>query len=378
MNKYFVTLSLIVIVNAVNTQNHVIDEADKLYKVGNYTKAIEAYKTQSDLKNVYHKIAQAYLALGNFDQALKYYELSVEANPDDAIIKFNYAKLLTRTKKYKDASELFEQLIYTDYRNPNYHYEQGVVLEKLRDSTAINRYKSAYDLDQTHQKTIFKIAKYYLIKREHNLCHKYIDKGLESYANNVELISLKAQNYYHQQYYTKAIPWFKKLLDLGEDSEFIHEKLSLCYGQNSDYEDAIKHRKLALKYSPFDANAMYVIGVYYDRLNDFENAESYLLSALKLKDVSLAEEYQKLGIVYNRQKKHQKAMEAFKKAIKEDPTNERSLFFLIRTKDEFYSDLDTKIKLYEDFKKKYPQSPYSSFADFRLEELKKEKFLEKD
>ena len=133
------------------------------------------------------------------------------------------SKFLTKTKKYDEASTLFDQLIYTDYKNPNYHYEQGIVLEKLKDSTAINRYRSAYDLDQTHQKAIFKIAKYYLIKREHNLSHKYIDKGLESYANNIELISLKAQNYYYQHYYTKAIPWFKKLLELGEDSEFIHE-----------------------------------------------------------------------------------------------------------------------------------------------------------
>lgn len=352
------------------------EKADNLYANGNYTKAIETYKSLKNLDAVYGKIAKAYIAIGNYGEGIANYKRAIETNADDALLKYEYAKLLTKTKNYKEANQLFNRLILLDSLNPNYHYELGVVLEKQKDTTAFNEYLKTYDLDLTHQKAIFKIAKRCIVKRQFEKAHSYINKGLESYANNVELISLKAQAFYFQEYYTHSVVWFHKLLDLGEKSEFIHEKLSLSYAQNSDYEDAIYHRKQALKFSPNDANAMFVIGAYYERLSDFEKAEEYISKALKIQDQSLSDEYQKLGTVLNRQKKYEKAIKAFQKAKKEDPSDIMSEFFLLRTKDEFYADLDAKIKLYEDFIKARAKSPFLIFAKKRLKELKEEKFLE--
>ncbi|MCC1483076.1 tetratricopeptide repeat protein [Winogradskyella immobilis] len=352
--------------------------ADSLYAHGNYTKAITAYKTYNNKKEVYHKIAKAYIAIGNYDAALEHYKLSVETNPNDALLKFDYAKLLSRAKKYEDASKIFNELILKDDTNPNYHYEAGIILEKQRDTLALQRYLTAYELDNSHQKAIFKIAKHHLQKRNFETSHSYIDTGLKTYANNLELISLKAQNYYHQEYYTIAIPWFQKLLDLGENSEFIHEKLSLCYSQNSDYVPAIKHRKLALAFNPTDSIAMYVIGKYYEILNDFENAEKFISAALELMDAPLNVEYRTLGVVLNRLEKREEAIKAFKKALKEDPSDLFAEFFIIRTKDEYYADKLAVIKLYEDFVDKHEKNPFKPFAEGRIKELKEEEFLKKD
>jgi tetratricopeptide (TPR) repeat protein len=354
------------------------DKGDDLYANGNYTKAIETYKTVEKLDAVYDEIAKAYIAIGNYGEGLAHYKKAIASNPDDALLKYNYAKLLTKTKNYKEANTLFNALIALDSLNPNYHYELGVVFEKQNDSTALKEFIKTFDLDLTHQKAIFKIAKQHIIKRKFELAHRFIDTGLKRYENNVELISLKAQAYYFQEYYTNAVVWFIKLLDLGEKSEFIHEKLSLSYAQNSDYKEAISHRKEALKYNPYDANAMFVIGRYYQSLNNFEMAEDYITKSLLIRDVSLSDEYQRLGMVLNRQKKYEKAIKAYQKALREDPSDIMTEFFIIRTKDEFYADLDSKINLYEDFIKKGGKSPFKPFAESRLKELKQEKFLEQD
>jgi len=358
-------------------QSSVLNRADSLYINGNYSNAITTYKTYDNQDDVYTKIAKAYVAIGNYDLALFNYEASIKANPDDALSKYEYAKLLSKTKKFEKAAGIFNTLVYVDYRNPNYHYELGLVLEKLDDSTAINRYRSAYDLDETHQKAIYKIAKHFLKKGKHAAVDKYTDKGLEVYENNVELISLRAQSYYYREYYTKAQVWFEKLIELGESSEFIHEKLSLCYMQNYEYELAIAERKKVLKFNPYDSNSILLIGTYYEKLKDYVNAEKYIKQALFLKDVPLDYEYQKLGVVYNRQDKHKEAIEAFQKSLKENPENISSEFYIISTKDKYYEDIDTKIKLYKDFKGKYPNTFYAKFASHRLEELKEEKFLKK-
>lgn len=361
----------------LNAQD-LIDKADDYFTNGKFSKAIETYKSLKDLDDVYDDIAKAYVAIGNYGKAIDYYEKAIKSNKENLLINYEYAKLLTRTKKYEKANQLFSNLIELDSLNPNYYYQLGLVLEKQRDTLAFLQFNKTYNLDDTHQKAIFKIAKQHLIKRNFKEAHGFIDKGLENYENNVELISLKAQTYYHQEFYTHAVVWFNKLLELGEKSEFIHEKLSLSYAQNSDYKDAIYHRKQALMYNPYDANAMFVIGGYYVSLNSFEKAEEYVSKALEIKDQSLSSEYQKLGTILNRQKKYEEAIKAFQKSLKEDPTNMMTEFFLIRTKDEYYADVDSKIALYEEFIGKHKKSYFIKFAEKRLKELKEEKFLEEN
>lgn len=368
-------LLFLITIFKTEAQSSVLNRADSLYINGNYTKAIVAYKMHSNQTEVYDRIAKAYVAIGNYDLALENYKQSVEAHPKDALTLYEYAKLLSKTKNFEASIDVFNRLMDIDYRNPNYHYEMGLALERMNDSTAINRYRSAFDLDQTHQKAIYQIAKHYLKKGKHSLVDKYTDIGFDTYENNVELISLRAQSYYFREYYFKARDWFQRLIDLGESSEFIHEKLSLCHAQNSDFKPAIEQRKLALKYNPYDSNAIFVIGTYYLELQDFINAEKYMRQALVLKEVPLDYEYQRLGVVLNWQNKHKEAIEAFEKSIKENLENIQTAFFIITTKDKYYADIDTKIKLYENFKKTYPESFYARFADQRIKELKKEKFL---
>ncbi|MDO5968578.1 tetratricopeptide repeat protein [Flavivirga aquimarina] len=349
--------------------------ADSLYANGNYTKAIENYKTYKNQSEVYDKIAKAYIAIGNYDEALKNYKAGIQEKPNDALIKYHYAKLLAQTKKNEEASKIFNDLILIDHKNPNYHYELGLVLEKVKDSTAINCFRSVYEIDQTHQKAIYKIAKYYLQKRKHQLVEKYADEGLKVYENNVKLISLKAQNYYWQHYYRKAATWFEKLIELGESSEFIHEKLSYCYYYKFEFEKAIEQRKLVLKYNKNDAASLYAIGTYYYELNDFVNAEKYVKQFLAAKDLPLDAEYSKLATILNRQKKYDESIETLKKAIKENPDNISTHFRLLITKDAYYADLDTKLELFTNFKKKFPSGFHGEYIDKRISELKKEKFV---
>ncbi|WP_299114560.1 hypothetical protein [uncultured Winogradskyella sp.] len=191
MKKNLFTALLCAITKLVFTQN-IEQKADELYALGNYSKAIEVYKSVKNPNEVYDKIAKAYVAIGNYGEGLVNYKKAITTNPENILLKYEYAKLLRNTRDYKQAEILFKSLIIKDSLNPNSHYELGIVLEKQKDSASLNAYTKAFNLDSTHQKAIFKIAKHYLVKRKYQTAHYYIDIGLESYTNNVELISLKA------------------------------------------------------------------------------------------------------------------------------------------------------------------------------------------
>lgn len=359
-------------------QNSAISFADSLYLHGNFSKAIEAYKSYTNQEEVYQKIAKAYISLGNYDEGLLNYENSLKVNPKDALTLFDYGKLLTRVKKHEEALDVFYKLIDIDYKNPNYHYESGLVLQHLRDSTSQNRFHNAFDLDNTHQKAIFQIAKFHLIKRHHSVVDKYVDIGLKSYANNKELISLKAQNFYWKEGYEDAAKWFEKLIELNESSQFIHEKLSFCYDRSYEPEKALEHQLLAVRFDPKNATNLFILGQLYQRVSDYENAEKYYLGALAILDAPLDVEYSKLATVYNLQKKEKEAIDTFKKAIHENPDNQHAQFFLVLTLDKYYKDIDARIKLFENYKKKFPKSVFISFAEKKLTELKEEKHMKTD
>uniref|UniRef100_UPI004047F824 tetratricopeptide repeat protein n=1 Tax=Mariniflexile sp. TaxID=1979402 RepID=UPI004047F824 len=374
MNR-IVFLFLVFILNKTEAQTSVLIIADSLYANGNYSKAITQYKLFQNQADVYDKIARSYVAIGNFDEALKNYKASIEVKPHDALLKYDYARLLLSVKKYKEASILFNDLIHVDYNNPNYHFQLGLVLEKLEDDSAINRFISAYNLDQTHQKAIYKIALYYLQNKKYKLVDKYTNTGLESYPNNVELINLKAQNFLWQEEFESSVIWFEKLLELGESNQFIYESLCFCYAKMFKYNKAIENGLNALKSEPKNVNNLYILGNLYYENNDFVNAEKYIKRSLELKDVPLDAEYAKLATVLNQQKKYEEAIVALNKALKENPGNAETEFFLLITKDNYYADLDVRIKIHEDFKKKFPTDHYSEYIDSRIKKLKEEKFI---
>ncbi|MBJ7881492.1 tetratricopeptide repeat protein [Gelidibacter salicanalis] len=378
MPKFCSVLSIVLISWSMQAQFARLKLADSLYVHGNYAQSITVFKSIELQDQVYEKLAKAYIALGNYDEALENYKRASQASPEDALLKYDYAKLLARSKKLKSAEVLLNELVYLDYRNPNYHYELGLVMEQQGDSTAMNRFHSAFNLDKTHQKAIHKIAKHLLVKRHHDASLKYINIGLESYANNTELINLKALNYYWKQDYQAAAQWFEKLLDLGENSQFIHEKLSFCYAETLQYEKAIVYAKRAVDFDLNNTTNLYILGRLYEKINDFASAEEWLTKALIIMDQPLHVEYTTLATVLNQQKKHKEAMAALQNAIKEDPKDERAQFFLVRTKDEYFADTDSKIKAYEVFKERFPKSVFGFFADKRLRELKEEKFMKSE
>jgi tetratricopeptide (TPR) repeat protein len=377
VNKYF-TIILILISIKTEAQVSVLTVADSLYATGNYSKAIERYKTYDKPSEVFEKIAKSYMALGNYGEALSNYSKAVKAYPANVLLKFDFAKMLYNTKKYNESVLLFDELVKTDAENPHYQYELGQSLEALQDSTSMSHYRMAYELDKTHQKSIYKIARKFLIERKHKESLSYINTGLESYADNVELISLKAQNYYWIPEYRESAKWFERLIELGESSQFIHESLRDCYAKHFDYKKASEQSLIALQYDPKNFKNLFIQGQLYEGLENFEKAEEYMTLALQIRDIPLDDEYSRLGYVLNRQGKHKEAIDALNKSLQENPSNSTTQFYMLMAKDRYYKDIDMRIKLYEDFQAKNQKDGYDFWIEKRIKELKEEKFMKSE
>lgn len=373
-----IVISFLVFVVSLTSFAQNVTVTDSLYSYGEYSKAIEAYKPYENKSDVAQKIAKAYIAIGNYDKALAYYEKAILADTKNQLYKYEYAKLLLRVKQLDNAYLVFEELAKINSTNPNYQYELGNVKRVLGDSTYIKNYEETYRLDSNHLKAINKIGRFALTKRDYEKALKMADIGLSIYNKSKELTSLKAQTYYWQEDYFHAKDWFLKRLTLGEPTQFIYEKLSYCYERNYEHKGAIEYLEKALKFDPKNGTNLYLIGRQYSLMDDFVNAEKYFKRAVEILDQPLDREYSNLASALNRQEKYKEAIKAYSRGLQQNPNSKYIPFFITHTKAQMYKDIDAKIKVYEDYIKNYPKSSMKQMAEFTVEKLKKEKFMKGD
>ena len=366
---------LVLITFKTEAQTSVLTVSDSLMANGNFSKAI-ALLENSNTENSAYRLARAYNAIGNYNKSILSFKKAIESTPENILLQYEYAKLLSKVKKNAEAVTIFNNLKAKDSTNPNYHYELGVVLERLKQTEeAQNSFNATYKLDKTHQKAIYKLAKYSLKSKAFERLDTLVAVGLNSYPKNAALTSLKAQSLYLLQDYTNAIVWFENLLELGERSQFIFEKLSFAYRKDLEYKKAIENLKQALLFQPKNAENLYRLGGLYQLVKDYKNAEKYIKQSLEIQDVPLNNEYRKLATVYNRLEKPQIAVKYFKKALKENPDDEFAKFYLVIAKSSYYKDMQSKIELFNVYIKNNPESMFVEYAKRERLKLKQEAFL---
>ncbi len=371
--------------------------ADSLYAVGNYTEAIHQYETiENPTAQVYLKIARAYNGKGVKTSALEYYKKSIELDSNQPIAETEYGRLLITRSKFGIADSIFSDLTRRYPDNPEYYYQRGralkgkkpdtLTLGVLRDKNLISSPEQAFAravaLDSTHQKAMFELAKYYLTQKEYPTVERIAKKALESDPENIEIISVLAQNYYYKGWWTEAVQWFKTLLDMGVDTLLIREKLGRAYYEKRMYQESIDQYKEVLSYDDEDWGTLITLARLENFNANYDQAITYGLKSLEYKDLPLDDVYYTLGRSFEFKDDYTRAMKYYQSATKEAPDNFEAIYAIAVMADNYYEDKTEVLKLYEQFVEKYGNSknpPYVvRIARERITILKREIFEAKE
>ena len=226
MKQFLLVIFLIQIVRA-EAQTSDSSVADSLYVVGNYSKAINEYSKVGGVSSAL-QIARSYNAVGNYEKAITQYQYVVDEDVENQLAQFELGKLCLKVNRFEEAKSVFTNLSNLNTTNPEFQFYLGEVNRHL-DVTdqSLKQYKKAIKLDSTHLRSLFQLAKYYTIKQERDNALTYILKGLNYYENDVSLINLHALVLFNDAQFEKAIPLFERVLELGEDKNYVYEKSRL-------------------------------------------------------------------------------------------------------------------------------------------------------
>lgn len=363
----------IIIFGKAEAQTSAFNIADSLYAIGNYTDAINTYakvgSKQSDLQ-----IARAYHHIGRYDKATVQYEALIQKDTSLQIAKFELGKLYIKVKNTAKAFAIFSQL--TQQRsNPEYFYYLGMVLQDLgKLDESIEAFKHAIAVDSTHLRGIFQLGKYYLGVREYNSALKLINRGLLLFPRDVALINLKALTFYNNDQYKEAMPWFETLLEMGEEKDFIYEKLANCYYKLWELDEAKRTYQKLLDFDNAISKAYNGLGAVYWRERKLDSAAIFFNKAIEAKKPILSKEYIALAQLAREENNLKKAMEYYKKAFEEDKENYINYYQICTLADQYFKDPKIKLNYYQVFIDQFgTDKPYfSEIVAKRISELKEE------
>ncbi len=348
--------------------------ADSLYATGSYAKAINAYAglgtTSAGLQ-----IARAYRAIGNYEKALLQYEITVKDSPELQIASFELGKLLFQVKDFDAARKLFSKLVTINNQNPEYHYYLGEVYRELEQpASSLVGYKNAVEIDSTHLRSLFQLGKYFTIKQERDNALRYVDAGLRFYERDISLINLKALIYYNDGRFEKAIPWFERVLELGERKEYVYEKLAQSYYKEWEFEKAKRTYKTLIGMNDTNSETYFGLAEVYRKNKQLDSVEIFIKTAMDVKRPTFAQGYASLANLARERNELKSALEYYRLAYKEAPESPRLYWQICALYDQMNKDSSKKLAYYERFITQYgTEEPYiSQMAQKRISELKEE------
>ncbi|WP_150452348.1 tetratricopeptide repeat protein [Arenibacter lacus] len=320
MKTHYLIFLLIGLVGNGNSQISATSTADSLFATGNYTMAINEYAKHGASSKAQLQIARAYNTIGNYDKAVTQYTSLVQNNQSLVLAKYELGRLYLKLKNYALAHTVFSQLTEKNHQNPEYFYYLGESLNGLdRSAESISAYKQSVKIDSTHLRSLFQLGKYYVFKRERDSVLKYVDKGLQFYRNDVGLIHLKALAYYNDRYFSRAIPLFEKLVELGEDKEYIHERMGQAYLHIRQYAKAKEAYVNWLAFNDENPKALYGVGTSLWKLQELDSAKIYFLKSIDVQQVALDKEYNALARLAMEQNDIKLAIGHYENAYLENP-----------------------------------------------------------
>ncbi|MEM6686812.1 MAG: tetratricopeptide repeat protein [Bacteroidota bacterium] len=380
MKKLFSLCIFLLIQFKVGAQSSTLFVADSLYQVGNYSKAITLYDTLETSSYINTQVAKAYKALGNSKKAIESYEKVLKVDSLNVLVLYDYGKLLFTTGKLKKSLATFEQLKVKDTLNPNFHYQVGLVKEALKQETYTQSYATAFQLDAQHQKSIYKLIKNAIQQKDFKAAKSFIAAGLKNNEEDVKIIGYQAQVWYANKKYRSALLWFEKLIKRQKATQFVYEKAAFSAYRTGEILKAITYYHEALKRDQGNYFYHSQLAKLYYQDGIIDKAEHHASQAIVGKMTDPSGDYYILGMVHLDRKEFRKAMKLFNMALEENPAYELAQLRLAQCADNYYSDLNAKVKMYERFLEKFPKAKMEmkKIAEIRIRELKEEIHLKSE
>lgn len=258
-----------------------------LQKNKNFNDAKSVYKEivddNSKDSNSLYNLGIIYQEEGDYKEAVKYFEKTVESNFLNPELVFGaLISAYTELNDSQNIDAVYRKWLERGKNNVEIRVAYAKYLATKGDSErAIEQYRVAAALDDT-SKSRYKLARFLLEQNDRYGAIGQLQEYLKFEPNDVNALILLANSFKDLEIYEQAINVYKKIISIQSDNYLAYYNLGLLYEQNKKHEEAqnylLKSIEINEKYSP----AYYALGLSFLAVNNPDKAKELFEQYLQL------------------------------------------------------------------------------------------------
>lgn len=365
--------------------------ADLYFKKGSlhqvqqeYQNAITAYSQglliEPDNSRLLEETAECFSVLGNNRDAIAFYEQAKKFNPENLVLAGKLGRVYINEKQYKKAYEVFSSIYTRDSSNVYWNKQFAYVAFRVfKREEAVHLYEKVIEANPRDHGSYINLINCYNWRKEGNEIMATIERGLNEFPADDELLFEKAMYFYKTKRYGPAMLQFEKYIDLIDMPEY---ETLMNYGiatYFAGFEDrALEVFNDLFTQNPNDPLVMYYQSLCYKKMKDFEQAEKLMEWAIEGSTPDyVAEMYHHVGQIYGQQRKFKQSVEALQKAFDMNPEKVEVLFEIATTYEEFNSNKTLAMNYYQIYLKEAGAAgKNTTYALDRIERIKEDLFFD--
>lgn len=279
-------------------------EAEKSFK--------QALMINENMPQPYNGLGLICFERGLYQLASKYYKLTIKHNPYDFAAYNNLGNAYTKMNKKDKATEYYLKAIEIVPQKAEPYNNLGTLYFQMKDfKKSQENLKKAIEVDPNYTMAYFHLGVLNRRLGKFDEAINYLLKYNTFNPNNAESYRILGGCYLDLDNLAEAKKYFDQAYKINPNSAFTNNDLGNFYRKGHNLKLAIECYQKAIKLDPKFAGALSNLGVLLEDIN-------LLKKAIKI-DPKCSEAYYHLGLIYEKMGNHQKAKEAYQKALEVNP-----------------------------------------------------------
>jgi tetratricopeptide (TPR) repeat protein len=243
-------------------------------------------------------------------ESVKIISTQIEAQPENAELYYQRAKLYFDEKFLERAFIDIEDAIKFNAQNPLYYYLKGRILYAMnKTQEAAKAYESAITLKPDYRDAQMNLAELYYVVKEHTKSIDLLNVLIAEDPTDATFYCLKGDNQRELKDTLRAIATYQKALELDGEYYDAAMQLGLLLAAKKN-KSAKEYFTTAIRINPRSAEAYFGRAYYYQVTGEFQKALFDYRKVIDL-DPSNDKSYYNVGIINFDAKRYDEAMRSW-------------------------------------------------------------------
>lgn len=229
------------------------------------------------------ELAEAYVALNRFNDAIEQYQKVIELNPNDIDSRGHLSELYAWAGNHDKSIVAYKDALELAPNNLNLKTGLARVLRwSHRHDEAERLYKEALQADPENHEALKGLAKTYSMRGDLAAAAGIFSKAVKLFPNDAELHKELGTVLAWQKDYKGAVDLLKKAVELSPNYADAHRTMGDVYSWMKSYKQAIDSYKKAIDIEPNNIENHISVARIYKQMEKDQMAEEALKAALKI------------------------------------------------------------------------------------------------